>query len=85
MIPFAGFSMPVQYNGIVSEHESVRNASGLFDVSHMGEISISGSGAESFLNLLTINDVSSLEIGYAQYTAMCMNDGGIIDDIIIYK
>ncbi|MBL7013329.1 MAG: glycine cleavage system aminomethyltransferase GcvT [Candidatus Marinimicrobia bacterium] len=85
MVSFAGYSMPIQYEGIVSEHESVRNTAGLFDVSHMGEISISGSEAESFLNKLTINDVSNLEIGQAQYTAMCNENGGIIDDVILYK
>ena len=85
MAPFAGFSMPIQYDGIVKEHDSVRNNAGLFDVSHMGEIHISGSGAESYLDLLTINALSNLEIGQAQYTAMCKDDGGIIDDVILYK
>lgn len=85
MVPYAGYEMPVQYDGIVSEHLTVRQSAGLFDVSHMGQIKISGSGAESFLNYITVNDVSSLNIGQAQYTAICLESGGIIDDLILYK
>ena len=85
IIPFAGYLLPVYYTSIVKEHLSVRNEAGLFDVSHMGEFIISGPAAEQFIQLVTINDVSSLIPGQAQYNVMCDDDGGIIDDIIIYK
>jgi len=85
MLPFAGYEMPIQYEGIVSEHLAVRTAAGLFDVSHMGEICISGKNAEYFLNKMTINDVSKLSVDQAQYTAICNGKGGIIDDLILYK
>ena len=85
VVPFGGFLLPVYYSSIVKEHLSVRNKAGLFDVSHMGEFIISGPASEKFMQLVTINDVSKLISGQAQYNAMCDNNGGIIDDIIIYK
>jgi len=86
MVSFGGFEMPVSYpKGIQSEYFSVRNDVGVFDVSHMGEFIIKGSGALQFLQKLTINDVSKLEVGQAQYSAMCFEHGGIIDDLILYR
>lgn len=86
MVEFGGWDMPVQYkNGIVYEHHIVRNKVGVFDVSHMGEVEVKGTDAEAFLNLISTNDVSKLTPGKAQYTAMCYENGGIVDDMIIYK
>jgi len=85
MVSFAGFEMPVVFTSIMEEHQKVRTSAGLFDVSHMGEFFVEGADAESFLNYLTINDVSTLIDGQAQYSAMCYPDGGIVDDLIIYR
>ena len=86
LVPFAGYKMPISYpNGIQSEYFAVRNEVGVFDVSHMGEFTISGSGAKEFLQKMTINDVEKLQVGQAQYSAMCYPDGGLIDDLILYK
>ena len=85
MVPFAGYSMPMFYSSIVDEHNAVRNTIGVFDVSHMGEFKISGLGAENFLQLITINDVKKISAGQAQYSALCLKDGGILDDIILYR
>ena len=85
IVPFGGFLLPVYYSSIVEEHLNVRNKAGLFDVSHMGEFIISGPASEEFMQLVTINDVSKLRTGQAQYNAMCDENGGIIDDVIIFK
>jgi len=85
MVPFAEFSMPLQYTGITDEHNGVRTSVGVFDVSHMGEFTISGNDAENFLQLLTTNDIKKLAIGQAQYSTMCLENGGIIDDLVIYR
>tara|TARA_B110000438_G_scaffold129296_1_gene125624 strand:- start:640 stop:1734 length:1095 start_codon:yes stop_codon:yes gene_type:complete len=86
LVPFAEYIMPVSYTeGIQSEYFSVRKDVGIFDVSHMGEFILSGSGAENFLQKMTINNVSKLNIGDAQYSAMCYPDGGIVDDLILYR
>jgi aminomethyltransferase len=85
IVDFAGFEMPVQYTSIIEEHLAVRNSVGVFDVTHMGEFLIRGSGALDFLQKVTINDVAKLKIGKVQYTAMCYEDGGIIDDLLIYR
>jgi len=85
IVPFAGFEMPLQYEGVIKEHNAVRTTAGVFDVSHMGEFIVKGNNAEKFLNYVTINDVSKIEIGQAQYSAMCYDDGGIIDDLLIYR
>jgi aminomethyltransferase len=86
MVPFAGFEMPVQYpTGITAEHKAVRETAGLFDVSHMGEFIIEGPQALDFLQRITINDASTLDVGQAQYSAMCLETGGIIDDLLVYR
>ena len=85
LVDFAGFQMPIQYTGIIEEHLAVRKSCGIFDVSHMGEFILSGSGATDFLNEITINDVSKINEWQAQYSAMCYENGGIVDDILVYK
>jgi aminomethyltransferase len=85
MVDFAGFEMPVQYSGIIEEHLAVRRSAGVFDVSHMGEIYVRGKDALSFLQKVTINDVARLKPGRVQYSAMCYEDGGMIDDLLIYR
>ncbi|WP_242157642.1 glycine cleavage system aminomethyltransferase GcvT [Aestuariivivens sediminis] len=85
MIPFAGFNMPVQYEGVTIEHETVRNAVGVFDVSHMGEFLIEGSGALDLIQNVSSNDASKLTIGKAQYSCLPNDSGGIVDDLIIYR
>jgi len=85
LVEFAGFEMPIQYSSIIAEHKAVRNSVGVFDVSHMGEIIIKGENALEFVQNLTINDASKLEIGKVQYSAMCYEDGGIVDDLLVYK
>ena len=85
MVSFGGYLLPTHYSGINLEHLGVRSKAGLFDVSHMGEFIISGSDAESFLQKVTVNDVASLSVGQAQYSAMCYANGGMIDDILVYK
>ncbi|MEX0779668.1 MAG: glycine cleavage system aminomethyltransferase GcvT [Balneolales bacterium] len=84
IIDFGGFDMPVQYSGIQKEHLAVRNAVGMFDVSHMGEIYIRGDNALKAVQYLTINDASKLYPGKAQYSCMCYEDGGIVDDLLVY-
>ncbi|MCC3376168.1 glycine cleavage system aminomethyltransferase GcvT [Cohnella sp. REN36] len=84
-IDFGGWEMPVQFYGIQQEHEAVRTRAGLFDVSHMGELEVTGRDAERLLQRLTTNDVSRLAIGQAQYTLFCKPDGGVIDDLLVYK
>jgi len=85
MVEFAGFSMPVQYTGIVEEHRRVRQSVGIFDVSHMGEVEITGSGALAFIQSITVNDAAKLADGRVQYSAMCYDDGGIVDDLLVYR
>ncbi|MFK7912037.1 MAG: glycine cleavage system aminomethyltransferase GcvT [Akkermansiaceae bacterium] len=85
MIPFAGWNMPVQYTSIMDEHNAVRTDVGIFDISHMGQFFLEGEGAEKWLNTVLANDVSKLAIGEGQYTFMLNNDGGVIDDLIIYR
>jgi len=85
MTPFAGFSMPVQYDGIIKEHNRVRQQVGLFDVSHMGEVRITGPGALDAVNGLISNDLHRVKDGRAQYTTMCAGDGTIVDDLICYR
>jgi len=84
IVDFAGYAMPVQYAGIVEEHRRVRTSVGVFDVSHMGEVEIRGRDALSFLQRITINDVARLFEGRVQYSAMCMEHGGIVDDLLVY-
>lgn len=84
-IDFGGWELPVQFSGIKAEHEAVRTNAGLFDVSHMGEFTVKGRDALAFLQKIMTNDVSKLKVGKAQYTAMCYENGGTIDDLLIYK
>jgi aminomethyltransferase len=85
MVDFAGYSMPVQYEGVKAEHNTVRNAVGVFDVSHMGEIFVKGVEAEDFLQYVTSNDISKLSSGEVQYSCMPNGKGGIVDDLLVYK
>ncbi|MEA2407625.1 MAG: aminomethyltransferase, partial [Thermoleophilaceae bacterium] len=85
MVPFAGWEMPVQYEGIRQEHVTVRTRAGVFDVSHMGEIETSGPQAEGFLQRLLSNDVSRIAERGAQYSVLCREDGGVLDDLFTYR
>ncbi|MGD2070455.1 MAG: glycine cleavage system aminomethyltransferase GcvT [Gemmatimonadota bacterium] len=86
MVPFAGFSMPVQYpTGITAEHRAVREGAGVFDVSHMGEFDLRGPDAPRAVQRVTVNDASKIEVGQAQYSAMVNEAGGILDDLIVYR
>ena len=85
LIDFAGFEMPVRYTGDVREHTAVRERAGLFDISHMGEFFVSGEGASAYLDQLVTNQVSGLAVGQALYSPMCRPDGGIVDDLLVYR
>ena len=86
IVSFAGYEMPVQYeNGIVSEHKKVRKSVGMFDLSHMGEFIVKGEKRLDFIQKMTTNDASKLEIGQIQYTNMCYPNGGIVDDLLVYR
>ncbi len=85
MVPFAGYLMPVQFSGLVNEHHAVREAAGLFDVSHMGEFFVKGPEAEQLVQYVTSNDVSKLTIGKIQYSCLPNENGGIVDDLLVYK
>jgi aminomethyltransferase len=85
VVPFAGWELPVQYRGLIEEHKAVREGAGVFDVSHMGELWLTGTDAARNLNYLTCNDVSLVGVGQAQYTALLNDRGGVIDDLIIYR
>ncbi|MBD3169228.1 MAG: glycine cleavage system aminomethyltransferase GcvT [candidate division Zixibacteria bacterium] len=85
MVDFAGYKMPIQYKSITAEHLRVRETVGAFDLSHMGEFFVSGGKALDFLQMMTVNDVSALEEYQVQYTAMCYPDGGIVDDLLVYR
>jgi len=85
MVPFAGFYMPVTYRGITEEHRKVRSSVGLFDLSHMGEFRVSGSGALDFLQEVTTNDVAKLAVWDVQYSLVCYPEGGIVDDLLVYR
>lgn len=85
IVEFAGYYMPVQYSSIIAEHKAVRNSVGVFDVSHMGEVFVKGNKALDFVQLITVNDASKLAPGRVQYSAMCYQDGGIVDDLLVYR
>jgi aminomethyltransferase len=85
LVDFVGFYMPVQYSSIIAEHKAVRNSVGVFDVSHMGEIFIRGEKALDFVQYITVNDASQLTNGRVQYSAMCYPNGGIVDDLLVYR
>ncbi|WP_438433186.1 glycine cleavage system aminomethyltransferase GcvT [Gorillibacterium sp. sgz500922] len=84
-IDFGGWELPVQFSGIQAEHDAVRERAGLFDVSHMGEVEVRGDAAEAWLQKLTVNDVAKLADGSAQYSLMCYEDGGTVDDLLVYR
>jgi aminomethyltransferase len=85
MSPFGGFDMPIQYSGIVDEHQAVRQACGVFDVSHMGEVLICGNDAERYVNHIFTNNVVGMPAGKILYGMMCYEDGGVVDDLLVYK
>ncbi|PAB57720.1 glycine cleavage system aminomethyltransferase GcvT [Anaeromicrobium sediminis] len=85
IIDFSGWELPVQYEGITPEHEATRNKAGLFDVSHMGEVEVKGKDAFKFVQNLVTNDVSALEDNQVLYTFMCYEDGGVVDDLLVYR
>jgi aminomethyltransferase len=85
MVPFAGWEMPVQYAGVIPEHRAVRGDCGAFDVSHMGQIHVDGPAAQAFLQEMLSNDVDRIEDGHAQYTLLTNEEGGIVDDLIVYR
>lgn len=85
MAPFAGWDMPIQYGGVREEHRAVRASCGIFDVSHMGQIGVQGPQAAAFLQTTLTNDIDALAVGDGQYTLVCTEDGGVIDDLIVYR
>jgi aminomethyltransferase len=85
LVPFAGWEMPVTYEGIREEHSAVRRHVGMFDVSHMGEVEVEGPGALAFLQRVLSNDVAKIAIGGAQYSCLCQEDGGVLDDLFVYR
>src|ERR1051325_2174169 len=85
LVPFAGWEMPVQYAGVREEHLAVRERAGVFDVSHMGEVETHGPGALDFLQRMLSNDVSKITGGGAQYSVLCREDGGVLDDLFTYR
>lgn len=85
MQPFAGYDMPIQYTSIVDEHNAVRTACGVFDVSHMGEVSVKGADAERFVNHIFTNDIKDAPLGKVYYGMMCYDNGGVVDDLLVYK
>ena len=82
---FGGWDMPIEYSGVLVEHEAVRSAVGIFDVSHMGKVRIHGEGAAAFLNSVLTNDLDRIGEGCAQYTMLCNEYGGVVDDLIVYR
>ncbi len=85
LVPFAGWEMPVQYEGVREEHMAVRTHAGMFDVSHMGEVEVEGPGALAFLQRVLSNDVAAIGLGGAQYSCLCNEDGGVLDDLFTYR
>lgn len=85
LVEFAGYEMPIQYSSIIAEHKAVRNSVGVFDVSHMGEVFVKGEKALDFVQHITVNDASKLFSGRVQYSAMCYEEGGIVDDLLVYR
>jgi len=85
LVDFAGWEMPVSYEGIREEHSAVRTHAGMFDVSHMGEVEVEGPGALAFLQRVLSNDVAKVEVGGAQYSCLCNEEGGVLDDLFLYR
>ena len=83
--PFGGFDMPIQYSTIIDEHQAVRNDCGVFDVSHMGEVTVKGKDAERYVQHIFTNNVSKIEPGQILYGMMCYDNGGTVDDLLVYK
>ena len=83
--PFGGFDMPIQYSNITDEHQAVRQHCGVFDVSHMGEVLVSGTDAERYVNHIFTNNVEGLAVGKILYGMMCYENGGVVDDLLVYK
>ena len=85
IVPFAGWEMPVQYEGVIAEHQAVRSAIGLFDISHMGILDFAGEGVNAFLDGILTNKVSDLAENQIRYSLICRPDGGVLDDVLIYR
>lgn len=85
VIDFGGWALPVQYRGILEEHQAVRQAAGLFDVSHMGEVTVKGGDAEKYIQKMVTNDISTMADGQIYYSPMCYPDGGVVDDLLVYR
>src|SRR5438552_14115665 len=85
LVEFGGWEMPVQYTSIIDEHKAVRTAAGIFDISHMGEVTVSGLASADFLNRTLTNDIRKLTPGLGQYTLLCNERGGVVDDIYAYR
>jgi aminomethyltransferase len=85
LVPFAGWQMPIQFQGVIQEHQCVRDGVGIFDVSHMGEIEIQGPAAKSLIQKLMTNDIDSMQDNQALYTLMCMENGGVVDDLLVHR
>lgn len=85
IVDFAGFEMPLYYDSILNEHQAVRNHAGIFDVSHMGEVTVEGKDAEGYIQNLVTNDIAQIEEGGVMYALMCYEDGGVVDDLLVYK
>src|SRR5439155_27219155 len=85
LVPFAGWEMPVQYGGVIAEHRAVRTDAGVFDVSHMGEVEVEGPKAAELLQRALSNDVTKLAPGDAQYTLLTNEEGGVVDDLVVYR
>ena len=84
MVDFGGWALPVQYSSIIDEHRAVRERVGLFDVSHMGEVMVSGSGARAYIQNLVTNDISNMKPGRVRYSPVCYENGGTVDDVLVY-
>src|SRR5690242_3797076 len=82
---FAGWSMPLRYGSELAEHKAVREAVGLFDLSHMGEIAVTGAGAAAALDHALVGNLSAVKVGRARYTMICAEDGGVLDDLVVYR
>jgi aminomethyltransferase len=85
VIDFGGWALPVEYQGIIGEHEAVRSAAGLFDVSHMGEVTVKGPDAEKYIQKMVVNDIAPMQSFQIFYSPMCYPDGGVVDDLLVYK
>ena len=85
LVPFAGWHMPIQFEGVIQEHQCVREGVGIFDVSHMGEIEITGPDAKNFVQYLLTNDIETMQNNQALYTLMCLETGGVADDLLVHR